>query len=698
MSCLARCTVALALGLSPLAAADDPQWVAVATATTDRAAVLVGVGTYAADPGWNLRNNTADLEAMSKALAIAADIPAAYQWRIDGPQARPQPIQRAISEAVGRLQPGVPALLVVYWSGHAMTMEDQTQLFTHDTTPRGDGGYAETWKLGDLQKTVAQVVAAAKPKGVTAQVVYLNEVCRVEVHALPKAATLTPIDDWVVWATAPGDYSQASASEKEPSLFTGVLADQLTKYGARARPVALDAVVQAVAQDPRFTPARQTPSLQRPADPLAAAPVFVQPQQVRCVLSATDLLDAQPVADAVVTIDGQNLPIGTGLAMRLRTGKGVVMVFAAPGYVPRTITVDLTPDASGQRLAVPLLPQVKVIRGRLAGNRPIRITGPLPDLRDGLHVVALDKADSRGEFALILPAIIPPGLQVEVFGRQFPIPTEPTAWTAGDYRIAAVPTWWVNSGLAIAPDSAEPAAPATATPVPGLVTPAASPAQPPSLVALAPTTAAAPLLQAKYSPSTTAPFLVSSSAGTGRWPHTRIPSGSPGKVGEAVDLREAGTPVGEIPFRYDIGKRRGQIMDLRDLGAPVGSAPLRRDGLAGQRLGKIVDLRALGTPDGAEPLRVIAPLARRKQVLDLHGAGTPDGSEPLPIASPLKRRGEILDLRSMGTPDGSEPLASTSPVPRRETVLDLTSSGASTENFSISPALAEALAKAVRVP
>ena len=666
----------------------DPRDQAVELPTNDRIAVLVGAGEFP-DPNWRLANSAADVAAISEALAQGADLAPAFQIRVQGSAVTVSGVKRAIKEAATRLTAspgGGEALLVVYWSGHAFTDTEGKQVyFTANTAPADQinnvPSFSDTIGRDALLAWISDARTACAVAGVRFRSVIINDVCRIEVKAAPRAAVFRPENAWEWFGTAAGEYSLASQRADTPSLFTANLLKLLPPQAKLGSPQPLPDTARAVATE---MPG-QKPELRAPQEAIDA-PTLVRPLKIRPVIRLIDAFAGTTLPRGTLAINGRaEQEIVANQQLELNPGKGLQVSAKAAGFLPNECIVDAVRELSGRALVIPLHPEVVAIRGVVAGARTTaRVTGFLADTRDDVHrTVAQTRPD--GSFEFILPRI-EAGLTVKVMGREFPIPGDPKDWPMAGFRDRLrVPTFTIDGGKAIIPADAFAAATAKQTPPPspsslGTIetkTPAVAPPVTTPLAAPASNELNEPVIAVPKSTSLVSGIRTAEISTPGLWP-------------------VAATVSGEAPpatTMADENKNTVLIFDLTALGSAVGTRPARFDPVP--RATSVVDLTDLGSAPGQVLRRPVVPVPRYQRIVDLTTEGTPVGYEPRSIAVPIARQNKVVDLENSGTFAGYAPPPPIDPVDRSETVNDLTNDGTAPEAYSIPEDLAKSLATAV---
>ncbi len=686
-----RRTLVLVLAGCALWSADvlDPRHEPVVRPANDRIAVLVGAGEFP-DPEWRLANSAADLTAISEALARGADLAPAFQVRVQGTAVTVSGVKKAIKDAAARLTAtpeGGDALLVVYWSGHAFTDPDGKQVYFTANTAAGElvdrsPTFTDTIGRDTLLAWIGDARAERAAAGVRFRCVIINDVCRIEVKAAPRAAIFRPESAWEWFGTAAGEYSLASQRADTPSVFTAGLLrvlPQQAKLGA-AQPLNDTAITVAVSIK------GQKPELRTPQE-AGEAPALVRPARIRPVIHLIDAFSGAILPRGTLTIDGgPTQTVASDQQLALNPGSRRLLRAQAGGYLANECEVNAAFELSGQALVIPLHPEVVVIRGLVAGAKTnARVTGFLADVRDDVHrTVAETRPD--GSFELVLPRI-EAGLTVKVMGREFAISGDPDQWPlAGFHDRLRVPTYLIDGGKPIIPAEAFAAAMAAQASVPHRAPMQAS--APPTSVgrenapvdptaAVQPTPIPSPGVDANAG-LTIAPLKGASLVIAARPAELRTPGRWP---------LAAPADGGSLPPQAD------GSFDLTALGSAVGTRPARFDPV--HRAGRILDLSELGTAPGQILRTPVVPVPRVKTIVDLTAAGTPLGFEPQPIAVAIARQNKVVDLTGSGTFAGYAPPPPIDPVDRTETTTDLTNDGVDPDAYSVPEDLAKSLADAV---
>ena len=693
-------TLVLFLAGGALWSADalDPRDEAVPRPLNERIAVLVGAGEFP-DPGWRLANSAADLNAISDALANGADLAPAFQVRVQGGGVTVSGVKKAIKDAASRLSApagGGEALLVVYWSGHAFTDAEGKQVYFTANTAPGEmvdnlPSFTDTIGRDALLAWIGDARAERAAAGVRFRSVIINDVCRIEVKAAPRAAVFRPESAWEWFGTAAGEYSLASQRADTPSVFTANLLrvlPQQAKLGA-AQPLTDTALTVAAAIQ------GQKPELRTPQE-AGDVPALVRPAKIRPVIHLIDAFSNAILPRGTLTVDGgpeQAVVVDQQLA--LNPGSGRLLRAQAGGYLANECEVNATRELSGHALVIPLHPEVVVIRGRVAGAQTnARVTGFLADIRDDVHrTVAQTRPD--GSFELVLPRI-EAGLTVKVMGREFTIPGDPQLWPLAGFRDRLkVPTFVIDAGRPIIPAEAFAAAAAAAAAAQQVQS---QPSKPPAAVVPVST----PAITAVVDPAAaiTQPNA-DASTGTGTGTSTGMVI-APLKGASLVagvrtaEIRTPGLwPMAAMVTGAPVPAQADGSFDLTALGSAVGTRPARFDPV--RRLARVTDLSDLGSAPGQILRTPVMPVPRVKTIVDLTAAGSPVGYEPQPITVPIPRRKQVVDLTNNGTFAGYAPPPPIDPVDRAEAVVDLVNDGSAPEAYSIPEALAKSLADAVTV-
>ena len=690
-------TLVLFLAGGALWSADvlDPRDEPVPRPLNDRIAVLVGAGEFP-DPGWRLANSAADLNAISDALANGADLAPAFQVRVQGGAVTVSGVKKAIKDAASRLSApagGGEALLVVYWSGHAFTDAEGKQVYFTANTAPGEmvdnlPSFTDTIGRDALLAWIGNARTECAAAGVRFRCVIINDVCRIEVKAAPRAAVFRPETAWEWFGTAAGEYSLASQRADTPSVFTANLLrvlPQQAKLGA-AQPLTDTALTVAAAIQ------GQKPELRTPAE-AGDVPALVRPAKIRPVIHLIDAFSLAILPRGTLSVDGgPELAVVVDQQLALNPGSGRLLRAQAGGYLANECDVNATRELSGHALVIPLHPEVVVIRGLVAGAQTnARVTGFLADIRDDVHrTVAQTRPD--GSFELVLPRI-EAGLTVKVMGREFTIPGDPQLWPLAGFRDRLkVPTFVIDAGRPIIPAEAfaAAAAAAAAQQVPSLPSKPSAPVVPvstPAITAVVDPAAA----------STQSTADASTGTGTGTGIVIAPLKGASLVAGvKTAEIRTPGLwPMASIVTGAPVPAQADGSFDLTALGSAVGTRPARFDPV--RRLARVTDVSDLGSAPGQILRTPVVPVPRVKTIVDLTAAGSPVGYEPQPITVAIPRRKQVVDLTSNGTFAGYAPPPPIDPVDRAEAITDLANDGTAPEAYSISEALAKSLADAVTV-
>ncbi len=634
----------------PLAQAADPaaRWVDDAQATSDRVAVLVVADAYASNASWNLRDADKSLAAIKQALVTGADIPLRFQQEVRGQQVTLPAIRTAIERSAQRVTGS--GILVVYWLGHGwIDAERQSVYFTHFTSEDGNGGFRDCIPRAELGRLTESARAGVRARGGDLSVVMLADACRVPVGAPPPQGRLVPTQDWEVFSTKAGAFTQFPQGTATP--FSTGWSAALQAAARLAQPTDLRAVFEdAARRTAESTGGNQVPELVAP--PGGTPPAIARQPRVRVRVRAVDALAGSPVRQASITVDrDQPQDLDGSPLVALVPGKAMITVQAA-GYLPTSVAVDAPLDRSGASVELPVYPQVAVIRGTFPGARqPVRVTGVTAELRADCHRIA-SETDGTGAFTLVIPTFTA-GLVLEIGGRSLPLSEDPARWPSRRL-VEGVNAPTIDVGMITPKDAgvlaqrppvaqSVPAAPATAAP------------QRAQVIETAP-----------QAPTRYMPMPVEDGR---RWPAYSRCDPTLVAVNDVYDLADQGTPDGLMPVRW----------------------------LVAARTGRILDAATAGTPRGAVPLTPVDGISRDRRTVDLSSIGTPVGVVPLVAADVAERVGTVLDCTDGGTPAGAWPVQRAAVGERAEAVIDLGDDGQpATQPFTIPDELRQSMEQAVR--
>lgn len=650
-----RSAFLLALVIALPAVDLEPRLRPLATATSERAALLICASRYAT-PSWDLGHAINNLRTTQQALAAGADIPLRFQQVVQGEQVIAARIEKALADAARPLR-GPHALLVVYWTGHGFVDGAGEVGFLTNLSDAADGGFTQIVSRQQLAQWSERIRADARAQGTEIQVVLIADACRTKTMAPPPAAVLRPSNDWTLFGTGKGQFAEApDAGQAAP--FTAAFAEALTKSSSLGNEVPLRQVfATAKAGTEERTRGAQVPELLSPAT-TGAEPVLARPPRVRLWLRPVDALARTVITGATIMVDAKEaVPIAEDTPLTLVPGQRQLRI-TANGYPTQDVTISARLDDTGSVLEVPLHPQVKLITGRCFSARvPVAVLG-LPDgLREGLHTSSVP-SDTTGRFTLVVPPAAK-GLRIRIFDREISVPDDGESWQLrplGDTTLN-VPTCYLGDVRPVATEQTATAVVATVPAIP--VAPTTETRTPMTVTAIGAADIApqAPRTAGDVSarvlgvvPASGAVTALAVNGPADRWPNAiAAPAAAPRETDGTVDLRTAGTEMGQRPPRYQVGKRANRVVDLSTAGAGPGDT-LTAPVLPVKRRNQVVDLSALGTEPGAEPAVVKLPIKRANAVVDLSAFGAPDGTQP--PAPPLagERRGDTQDLAAVGTP------------------------------------------------
>lgn len=635
----------------PVIQAADPaaRWVDDALAMSDRVAVLVVADRYASNASWNLRDADRSLTAVKQALVTGADIPLRFQKEVRGEQVTLPAVRTAIESSAQRVTGS--GILVVYWLGHGwIDTERQSVYFTHFTTEDGNGGFRDCIPRAELGRLTESARAGVRARGGDLSVVMLADACRIPVGAPPPQGRLAPTQDWEVFSTKAGAFTQFPQGTATP--FSTGWSAALQAAARLAQPTDLRVVFEdAARRTTESTGGNQVPELVAP--PGGEPPAIARQPRVRVRARAVDALAGSLVRKVSITVD-RDKPRDLDGEPLLAVLPGKVTVTAqAVGYLPTTVTVDAPLERSGANLELPVYPQVAVIRGTFPGARqPVRVTGVAAELRADCHRIA-SETDGTGAFTLLIPEVTP-GLVLEIGGRSLPLPEDPARWPSRRL-VEGVSAPTIDIGMV--------------TPKEAGVLAQRAPAVQPHAADPAPVVGVRPQAQTDTAPQAADRFIQMPVEDGRRWPDYSRCDARLVAVNDVYDLADMGTPAGLMPVRWLVAARTDRILDAAIAGTPRGSAPL--------------------TPvDG---------IRRDRRTVDLTMVGTPIGVVPLAAADVAERVGTVLDCSDIGTPAGAMPLDHAQVGERVETVIDLGDAGhPSSQPFVIPEGLRQAMEQAVR--
>ncbi len=661
-----------------------PTWSPDPTATSDRAAILVGVGTYQ-QATWALPHIPRNLEAMRTALARDAVVGRDFIRVITDKEVSRDALAAALDQLVPRLRGD--ATLIIYWTGHGFVDASQQTVFFTSYTQQGDSGFTPVVPRSDLARLLAD--ARGKTSEATLRATIITDVCRVKVMAPPPAAELVPGDDWELHGTSAGRFAEAPGADLA-APFTRSLVASMGALAAMNRPADLATVFADAQQRTRLaSQGAQDPELIRPTG-AGEVPVLVPARGVPVQIRVVDAVAGTALADATLTM-GERNGIPAAGKVHLPAGE-VILTVQAPGCLSTPARLTVGPEQAEQLLTLRAWPTLAVVRGSFSGaasGTPVRIEGVTDTARPDAHrlVTALD---TKGGFELLIPAP-QAGLAVVIGDLRFELPADPAAWSVQRWR-QGLSAPLLDLGLLTAARSGQPVTVIPAAPERG--TP-----PPPTPIARTPQEGTAPEAPTTDAPSGTVLMprkgkkKQGSAASDGGSYDVLVvvqpPAAVPRTPDGAWDLREAGTPAGGALLRYLVGPRPGTVVDLRSAGAPAGDVPARP--VVGLRQRTTVDLRSAGTVAGERPVTKAISASRAGTTPDLRSEGSAAGELPEVPDVPIPRTGTTVDLTEAGSLPGFRPAERPLPIPRNGATADLSTLGSDPD----SPVIPESMQRAL---